>query len=60
MREQRQLVTLNQIWRFLSFQMDKDKLIEAKIKKMEEEENLSDDEDEDEPDSDSADSVKRL
>jgi hypothetical protein len=38
--------------------MDKDKLIEAKIKKMEEEENLS--EDEDEEDSDSIDSVKRL
>ena len=38
--------------------MDKDKLIEAKIKKMEEEENLS--EDEDEEDSDSIDSAKRL
>ena len=38
--------------------MDKDKLIEAKIKKMEEEENFS--EDEDEEDSDSIDSVKRL
>lgn len=40
--------------------MDKDKLIEAKIKKMEEEENLSEEEDEDEHDSDSVDSVKRL
>jgi len=44
MRDVKQVLSLNQIWRFLSHEIDKERLIEQKIMKMEEEEDSSADE----------------
>lgn len=47
MRDQKRLLSLNEIWRFLSQEIDKRKLIEEKLVLIEERENYSSDSEED-------------
>jgi hypothetical protein len=55
-RDQRQLLSLNQIWRFLSSEIDKEMLIENKLKKLEEDDDEDElDEDENDRDRDESD-----